>query len=135
MIIITPYPKKSIFLQWLKWHFWGFPKEFLAGWKNILVFNLQYFSIPFLLKTLFSHWRGDKESYGRGFDPATFFRALFLNLLSRAVGAFMRICLIIFGIFAEIFLLAGGIAFILFWLVLPFACLLSLTLGIAIIVG
>ena len=73
---------QNIFIQYFLWYFHDVPKEILKGWRNFLVFNFNYFSIPLLLKTFFSHWRQYKWSYGRGFDIARYLEAFFSNLIS-----------------------------------------------------
>ena len=112
--------KQNIFLTWLFWHFFEIPKEILKALKNYLVFLFNYFSIPILLKTLFSHWRRYRESYGKGFDLKRFFSALTFNLISRILGAIVRIITIFIWLIAEFFVLIGFLIILLFWLILPF---------------
>lgn len=68
--MIESSPKRSIIIQFFAWHFAEVPKALLNGFGNLLVFNLQFFSIGALLATLFSHWRRFKDSYGRGLKIA-----------------------------------------------------------------
>lgn len=117
--MVTISIQKNILSQYLTWYFFDVPKEILKGWKNFLVFNLNYFSFFLLLKTFFSHWRQYKWSYGRGFDISRYAEAFFSNLISRILGAVMRSFLILTGIITEIFIfLIGGILF-LGWIFLP----------------
>lgn len=102
----------------------------MKAWGNFLRFNLDYFSIPLLLKTFFSPWRRYSWSYGRGFDLGKFFEAFFSNLISRILGALMRTFLIVFGIIAEIFILVIGLIIILGWILLPFLLVGGFILGI-----
>lgn len=111
--------KQNALHQLISWHFFDVPKEILKGWKNYLKYNLEYFSVPLLLKTYLSPWRGYKWSYGRGFDIKVWAEAAFSNLISRGLGAFMRTFLILFGIITEIIILFLGLITILFWLFLP----------------
>ena len=90
--------QQNILISYLIWYFFDVPREILRGWKNFLFFNLNYFSIPILLKTFFSHWRQYKWSYGRGFDISRYLEAFFSNLISRILGAIMRAILIFIGI-------------------------------------
>lgn len=109
----------NIVVLYLEWHFWDVPRAILAAWKNFLRFNLNYWSIPQLSKTLFSHWRRYHYSYGRGFDFKRYFEAFTFNMMSRVIGAIMRIFLIIIGLLTEIFIVLAGIVVFLGWLILP----------------
>jgi len=95
-----------------------------------LEFNLNYFSITLLLKTFFSPWRRYSWSYGKGFDLGKFFETFFSNLISRILGALMRLFLIIFGIIAEIFIFVIGIIVIFGWIILPFLVIGGFILGV-----
>jgi len=122
--------KIGIFSQWLIWHYIEIPKLLLKILKNYLVFNFNYFSIPLLLKTLFSHWRRYIEFYGRGFDLKRYFWAFSSNMISRTLGAIVRIFTILTGLVFEFFILVIGILIFLFWIVLPFILIFLLVAGI-----
>jgi len=99
------------------------------AWKNFLRFNLNYFSISLLLKTLFSHWRKYQWSYGRGFDIKRYAEVFFSNLISRVIGAIIRFFLILIGVVAEIIIVLAGIIVFLGWLLLPVLLLAGLWFG------
>jgi len=125
---------KNILIQYLIWHFFDVPKEILLGWRNFLLFNLNYFSIPLLLKTFFSHWRQYKWGYGRGFDIPRYIEAFFSNLISRILGAIMKSILIFIGILTEIFIVLFGAIIFLGWFVLPVLLIAGLWFGIKILI-
>jgi len=119
----------STLFQYLIWHYFDVPRELLRVWRNFLKFNLNYFSIPLLIKTLFSHWRRYSWSYGQGFDIWRYIEVFFSNMISRLFGAASRFFLIIVGIFFEILLIVlGGLSFFV-WLFLPVYLILSLIFG------
>lgn len=109
----------NIFVLYLEWHFLDMPRGILAGWKNVLKFNLNYWSLPLLFKTLFSHWRRYRYSYGKSFDPGRYLEVFTFNIISRVIGSVMRSFLIAFGLAAEILIVFIGAAVFLFWLFLP----------------
>jgi len=111
--------QQNILISYLIWYFFDVPREILRGWKNFLLFNLSYFSIPILLKTFFSHWRQYKWSYGRGFDISRYLEAFFSNLISRILGAIMRAILVSLGTITEIFIFIFGIILFFGWIFLP----------------
>lgn len=111
---------QNIILQYIEWHFLDTPRGILRGWSNCLRFNLNYWSVIVLLKTLFSPWRRYQYSYGKGFDLTRYFEAFTFNLFSRFLGAILRSVLIALGLFIEISLFLAGLIIISFWLILPF---------------
>jgi len=124
----------AIFLEYLTWHFFEMPKNIFLGIKNFLFFGLNYFSIPLLFKTLFSPWRQYRwVSSTRGLDIGVWFEARFSNLISRTIGAIMRIILILIGLFVEVFFLIGGIIIFFDWLVLPILSIFGLYHGFRIL--
>lgn len=124
---------QNIFFQYIVWQFLESPKNVLAGWKNFLKFGLNYFSLPLLFKTLFSPWRRYSWSYGRGFDIKRYLEVFFSNLISRILGAIVRIFLIISGILFEVFILFAGLIVFLAWLVLPFLLISGFYYGFSIL--
>ena len=123
----------NIILQYLQWHFIDQPRAILRAWKNFLLFNLNYWSIPLLLKTFFSYWRKYQFSYGRGLDIKRYFEAFSFNAISRVMGAIMRGILIVIGIITEIFIIFVGIIIFLGWLFLPILLIFGIYYGFRIL--
>jgi len=126
--------KENIIGLWFFWYFFEIPKEILKGWKNFLLFGLNYFSIPLLLKTLFSHWKRYYWVRGRGFSIGEYFNVLLSNLMSRFLGALVRICLIIVGLAFEAFIVIAGLVIFFGWIFLLILLILGLVFGILLII-
>ena len=124
---------QNIILLWLVWYFIETPQQILKGWKNILSFNFNYFSIPLLFKTLFSYWHQYRWYYPRGFDIGQYLEVFFSNLISRILGAIIRIFMIIFGIIIETLIFIIGIILIIIWLMMPALIVLTIFKGINLI--
>ncbi|PIR71502.1 MAG: hypothetical protein COX89_01410 [Candidatus Nealsonbacteria bacterium CG_4_10_14_0_2_um_filter_37_10] len=124
---------QNIFFQYLIWQFWEVPKNILLGWKNFLKFGLNYFSLPLLLRTFFSPWRRYTWAYPRGFDVGKYFEVFISNLISRILGAVLRIFLIIIGVLAEVFIIFAGAILFFGWIVLPILLITGLVFGFKII--
>ena len=120
----------NVFLQGLIWQFWDVPKAILKAWKTFLWFNLNYFSVPILLKSFFSHWRRYHYPYGRAFEFWKNIETFVFNMMSRIIGAILRTFFIILGLIIEIFIILIGLIIFLGWLVLPFFLILGLIFGI-----
>lgn len=121
--------KRSIIFLWFWWYFYEMSVNLLGAWRNFLLFNLNYFSIPLLLKTFLSPWRRYKWSYPRGFSPWGYFETFISNSISRILGAICRIVLIIAGILVQIFILILGAIIFLGWLTLPLFLFLGIVYG------
>jgi len=124
---------QNIIFLWLAWYFIETPKQILKGWKNILSFNLNYFSIPLLFKTLFSYWHQYRWYYPRGFDIGQYLEVFFSNLISRILGAVMRIFMIVFGIVIEIIIFMIGMIVFVVWLTMPVLIVSAVLKGISLI--
>ena len=120
---------RNIVIQYLTWHFFDTTKGILGAWQNCLKFNLNYWSVPLLLKTWFSPWRRYKYSYGRGFSFTKYFEVFTFNLTSRIIGAIMRSVLIIMGLLTEVLVCLSGATVFLAWLILPFLVFFGFVYG------
>ncbi len=120
---------QNILILYLQWHFIDQPKAISKAWKNFLLFNLNYWSIPLLLKTLFSYWRRYRYFYGKGFDLKRYFEVWTFNMMSRFMGTITRIVFIFLGILTEILISIIGLAAFLFWLVLPILLIVGILLS------
>jgi len=116
-------------LDFLTWYFIEVSGEILKGWKNFLLFNFEYFSIPILLKTYFSHWHRYYYSYGRGFDLMRYLEAFSFNSMSRIIGALLRTVLIFIGLMVEILISIIGLFILVLWIVLPVLLFIGLFFG------
>lgn len=112
-------PKRNLFVSFLDWHFHEAFLNIVGAWRNFLSFNLRYFSVGELLRTLFSHWHKMGEGYGRGFDLQKIFTVFIGNIISRVLGAIARSVFIVIGLVIELFILLVGLVALLFWVLLP----------------
>ena len=120
------FERENIVVMWFLWQFYEMPKFLFSVWRNYLLFGLDYFSIPLLVKTLFSPWRRYNWVYPKAFDIKEFFNTLISNIFSRILGAMCRIVLIVFGIVVQILIFLIGIIAIVLWLLIPFIIIVSI---------
>lgn len=123
----------NIFLLYFQWHYADRPKNIWIGWSNCLKFNLNFWSVPVLLRTLFSHWRRYRYSYGKGFDFKRYIEAFSFNIISRVIGFIMRSVLIAFGLITEVLVFAAGLAVLIIWMILPALLILGFYYGFKIL--
>jgi len=118
--------ENNILGLYLEWYLADQPKLILKGWRNFLNFNLNYFSIPLLLRTLFSPWRKYQMTYGRGVDFGRYFETFVFNAFSRVIGLVMRIILIVSGVILEAGILLVGLFALVVWYLHPFILVFAL---------
>ncbi len=111
---------------YLSWHYTTAFSDMMNIWKNFFEFIYNFFSIPLLLKTLFSPWRRIREDYSRIED---FFGNLVVNTLMRLVGAIIRLIFVVMGIVSMILCAVFGVLIFVFWLALPFILIYTLLEG------
>jgi hypothetical protein len=126
--------RKNIVFLWLEWQFFESPRGILKGWGNYLKFNLNYFSVPVLLATFFSPWRRYSLTYGKGLKPGRYFETFTFNLMSRGIGAFLRLFFIFLGLLVEVFIFLCGAVIFLVWLLLPIFLIGGLYFGFKILI-
>lgn len=106
----------------LHWYYNQGIHELLEIWKNFLFFTWWYFSIAELSKTLFSPWRRDVSmSSWRGFHPLKTLELFFENIVSRLLGAVVRLAVICAGLVFLSFVFIAGLAINFLWISAPLA--------------
>lgn len=106
-------------LDYISWHFSKAPLGIVKILCNYLFFCEHFFSIRLLLKTLFYPWKRQTFESGPGFSLGKYFEVVVSNLISRLLGAFIRLILIILGIITEIMLLVIGLLILVIFIFLP----------------
>lgn len=100
--------------------------------KDQLKASADFFSIGQLVSTFFAPFR-QISADGVAGSPSNQMRAFFDRLLSRFIGAFMRIFMIIFGLIVMIVQIIFGIIILIIWLaipLMPIAGLIATTIGL-----
>lgn len=107
-----------------------------AGWARFarrlakrLLETLDFFSIGMLLKSLFAPYR--QLSAGRVRGPVGVqLRAFADRLISRGIGALVRLAVIIFGLVMTIVIIIFELLFLLLWPMLPLLPIIALVIMI-----
>ncbi|OGM12955.1 hypothetical protein A3A76_01555 [Candidatus Woesebacteria bacterium RIFCSPLOWO2_01_FULL_39_23] len=108
-------------MEFLSWHYSEGITFYIKRWVYGLRFINHYFSLPLLLETLFSPWkRLESDDNQPGFNISRYFENLTFDVISRGIGAVVRITLFIIGVFSLVIIFVGGGVGILVWLILPF---------------
>lgn len=104
------------------------------GWRQrygLIISRLartsDYFSIGLLLATLFAPYRQISAGGVKG-SIGVQLRAFIDRLISRFVGLFVRLFMVIFGLIVLLFQIITGFIILLFWLLIPAFPLIGLIL-------
>ena len=85
------------------------------------------------MRTLFKPFRRIREEYGRGFDPGKVAETLAVNIIMRAVGAFIRGALLLVAVAAELGAFVFGVLLFIYYLASPLLVPIGLIVGLALL--
>lgn len=100
---------------------WWYGPGWVQAWRDSLVWTQKVqraFSVDVLLKTLFSPWKRIVSLPGRSLDEK--FRAAIDNLVSRVIGFFVRLMVLIVAFVMMAATLVAGVALAALWPLVPF---------------
>ncbi len=121
----------GIFVRWV-WT--DAPALFWTSYKELVSAIANYFSIRFLVTTLFDPWRHDQIDMSR-LPLHLWFQAMTSNLASRFIGAIVRGVVILAGCVSLALVVLAGLALFLIWYLFPLLLLASMFYGVWLIVG
>lgn len=125
------YNKDNINMKtnFITWHYGDGLKGLFRAWSNSLFFIEWKWNIFGLARTLFSPWKRDVTFRSWvGFHPFRSLNSFVSNVISRTIGAFVRLWVITFGSILFFAVFFAGLTILFFWIVLPFLFLVSLFL-------
>lgn len=123
----------SLYSGYFKWHYSGALKDSFVVATNLIWFVSNLFSIGLLFRTLFAPWKRVTESHDREAGIEDYFATIAVNMMSRVVGAFIRLAVIAVGLLALLFSLVLTAAFYVVWLTAPALLPLMFLYGLVII--
>jgi hypothetical protein len=122
--------------DYIRWHYGLALLQLFHIWFNFLWFVVHVFSLPLLIRTLFSPWHRLREEYGKkgGINPGDFFGSVLINLIMRIVGFIVRIVVITIGLTTLILTMLAGLIFLVLWLIAPLIIVTLLLKGVPLII-
>jgi len=111
-------------MSFLVWHYREGVKFYLRRWRYWLGWVVHQFSFPLLLKTLFAPWKRMIIKEEVGFNLQKWFEKISFNLISRWIGATVRLVLLGVGVLLWFGILISGAVGFLLWLCFPFLSLI-----------
>lgn len=101
---------------------WWYGRGWMGQWKRIahrFTLTLEFFSVGQLLKTLFSPFRQISATSGSDGSVGAELRAFGDKLISRVIGAFVRLFTILFGLVVITLQAIYELVIMVFWWFLP----------------
>lgn len=123
----------TILQHYLVWHYGRALVEFVRVYKNLWWFLVAFFSIPQLMHSLVSPFKRMTERRGRLFDLEAWASFIIINLMSRFIGAAIRLTLIVLGITSLLGLTILSLFCYAMWLIAPLLTVSSITYGIVLL--
>lgn len=115
------------FLQW--WYLRGW-STFAHGLIDKLRNSADFFSIGLLLRTLFYPFRQISAYSNENASLQDQFKAFFDKLLSRVIGAVVRLGILVFGMIAILLEATLGFALTIIWPFVPFMPVVAIILAV-----
>ena len=115
--------------SYLAWHYSIGLVDCLRLLANFLWFIYHFFSVPEVVRTLFSPWRRLGESYRVGFHPERVLEAFIVNTLMRLVGFVIRLVWLMVALVAIIITFLLGLLVMLVFLTAPAVIIASFVIG------
>lgn len=110
---------ESVSFLFIKWFFVRAPLEIVRLGRNFLAWDWQFFSIGYFVPRLFAPWHRDISDYGRGFDLSRFLHVWGWNLISRFLGAILRLLVMFVGLVVLLWIVILTISSLVIWYALP----------------
>jgi hypothetical protein len=131
--IVIVFTDMRFAFYYVSWHYTQAVHDLVGIVFNFIWFFYEFFSIPLLLKTLFSPFHRLGEKYSQKFDIWSWFQTFTINMIMRMVGFLIRFFLILIGIFFILLTCVLGIVFLVAWLTAPLLLMFAFSYGIKLI--
>ena len=110
----------SVAKNYLVWHYSMAYVDMVRIWWNYLWFVNHLFSVPDVMMSWISPFkRLQEDKVNFLMHPEEFFSGLFINIMMRIVGFFLRTAIIFMALIAFLIVIIGGVMFVLLWTGLP----------------
>ncbi|MBY0309689.1 hypothetical protein K2Q16_00900 [Patescibacteria group bacterium] len=116
--------------HYLLWHYTQGLAELFHIYRNLMWFSNHLFSLPELTRSLFSPFKRMVETEGRRFSFEDFASRIVIGLLSRFIGFFIRITLILAGLICMAMLTVVLLALLALWFIAPALIALGVVYGL-----
>lgn len=123
-----------LFISYLYWHYTYGCRALLKEVSDLADAFYNFFSVIYLLNTLFYPWHRYIEPYKSGFYISELLWTLSQNLISRILGAIVRFATVLIGVIITFLTIVIGLSFALIWLILPIVVPIIFSFGIIVLI-
>ena len=127
------YTTEVTFALYFVWHYGDGMRRALGLARNAVLLPLHMFSIKELLQTLFSPWKQITSQHPRELLSAESLEAYWNNLISRVIGAIMRLILIALGLVFVAVAAVCAVALVVGWVTAPMLPVAFFFIGVALL--
>jgi len=106
-------------MDFIPWVLFEEPRNILRAYVAYAHAFADILSVPFLLKTLVSPWKGIAEEMPSIVFWDKFLQAFFVNLVTRMIGMVIRLFAIVLSLVMQILLFALFLMFFVGWFIFP----------------
>lgn len=121
-----------MYLEYFYWQYIVAPRWLLQFYWTLHLALLRFFSVTFMLRTLFAHWRRDAVPY-RALGLQAIFTTFAWNQISRGIGFLIRSIVLALWLGAEVSLIAVAGGFFIFFILAPLIILVSFAIGLTLL--
>lgn len=119
----------TVLQHYLVWHYGMALVLYLRIYRNLSWFVLSFFSVASLSLSFFAPFRRITETRTRTFDLGAWASAFVINLLSRILGACIRLIIIMMGLTTLSLLTVVSLVGYAFWLAAPIVAFAAIVSG------
>ncbi|OHA06623.1 MAG: hypothetical protein A2934_00950 [Candidatus Sungbacteria bacterium RIFCSPLOWO2_01_FULL_47_10] len=107
------------FLSYISWHYTAGLRSLAEDAAGFIKASAGFFSVTYLLRTILYPWHSYSEPYKRGFYISELIWTLSQNLISRVLGAIVRLITIFLGIIFTVASTAASAVCVALWILMP----------------
>lgn len=124
----------SIINHYLVWHYGYAFIEIWHVWRSFFWFTINFFSVPQLLKSLFAPYKRVTTERGETFNLEDLAGFIIINIVSRFIGLFLRVAILLVAVLALVVLSIGIILTYIAWVTAPIVLFGFMYYGISLII-
>jgi hypothetical protein len=121
-----------LFVDYFVWHYSSALRDLCALWLNVMWFINHFFSMPLLIRTLFSPWRRITDPFHRG-SIEDYMSSFVMNVMTRVFGAGVRLVFLGMGLVCMFICSIAFLISLAVWITLPVSSVFAVLSGLSLL--